>query len=61
MPVKINTKSVLLYTAYTAALILLNKTVDGVPLSIGLYFAMLLCGTNIFLLPLSICWGRLFI
>ena len=51
MPVKINTKSVLLYTAYTAALILLNKTVDGVPLTIGLYFAMLLCGTNIFLTP----------
>ncbi len=52
MPLKINLKSVIMYTVYTAALILLNKAIDGVPLSVGLYFAMLLCGTNIIATPI---------
>ncbi|MDE7453924.1 MAG: SpoIIE family protein phosphatase [Clostridia bacterium] len=52
MPLKINLKSVILYAVYTAALILMNKAIDGVPLSVGLYFAMLLCGTNIIATPI---------
>ena len=52
MPLKINLKSIIMYTAYTAAMILMNKAIDGVPLSIGLYFAMLLCGSNIIATPI---------
>ena len=51
MTLKINAKSVTLYAVYAAALVFMNKSVDGVPLSIGLYFAMLLCGTNLILTP----------
>lgn len=51
MHIKINAKSALLYAVYAAALLLLNKTVSGVPLSVALYFAMLMCGANIILSP----------
>ena len=52
MPLKINTKNLLIYVVYAAALVFMNKAVDGVPLSLGLYYAMLLCGTNIVATPL---------
>lgn len=48
---KINAKSLTLYAACAAALVFMNKAVDGVPLSLGLYFAMLLCGTNLIISP----------
>ncbi|MDE5721622.1 MAG: SpoIIE family protein phosphatase [Clostridia bacterium] len=51
MPLKINLKSVLTYAVYTVVLVLLNKALDGVPLSLGLYFAMLLCGANVIVTP----------
>ena len=51
MPLKINLKSVIMYAVYTAAMVLMNKAIDGVPLSVGLCFAMLLCGTNIIATP----------
>lgn len=41
-----------MYAAYAAALVLLNKALGGVPLSLGLYFAMLACGANIIAAPL---------
>lgn len=52
MHVKVNVKSVIMYAAYAVALVFLNKALEGVPLSLGLYFAMLLCGTNIIVTPL---------
>ncbi|MDE6104720.1 MAG: hypothetical protein K2G38_03410, partial [Clostridia bacterium] len=51
MPLKINLKSVLTYAVYAVVLVLLNKALDGVPLSLGLYFAMLLCGANLIVTP----------
>jgi len=41
-----------MYAVCTAVMVFMNKALDGVPLSIGLYFAMLLCGTNIIATPL---------
>ena len=52
MPLKINFKTVLMYAAYTAAVILINYALPEVPLSLGLCFSMLLCGTNIIATPL---------
>lgn len=52
MPLKINFKTVLLYAAYTAAVILINYALPEVPLALGLCFSMLLCGTNIIATPL---------
>lgn len=46
MPLKINGKSVILYALYAAAVVFMNRAVDGVPLSAGLFFSMLICGTN---------------
>ncbi len=51
MKLKISVKSVLLYILYAAVTAFMNKAVDGVPLSAGLYFAMLLCGTNLIVTP----------
>ncbi len=51
MPLKINLKSLMLYTLCAAAMAFANFAVKGVPLSIGIYFAMLLCGTHILLTP----------
>lgn len=51
MSLKINAKSFFFYAIYAAALVLINKAADGVPLSLGLLFAMLLCGTNLVLTP----------
>lgn len=51
MPPKINFKVILLYIVYAAATVLINFAVPQVPLSFGLYFAMLVCGTNIVATP----------
>ena len=51
MKLKISVKSVLIYILYAAVTAFMNKAVDGVPLSAGLYFAMLLCGTNLIVTP----------
>lgn len=42
----------MLYAAYAAACILINFALPEVPLSLGLCFSMLLCGTNILMTPL---------
>ena len=52
MTVKLNAKTVILYLFFAAALVFINKAVDLVPLSLGLYFAMLLCGTNLIVSPI---------
>lgn len=52
MPLKINFKTLLMYAAYAAAMILINYALPEVPLSLGLCFSMLLCGTNIIATPL---------
>lgn len=51
MPLKINFKSFLMYAAYAAATVFINFALPDAPLSLGLCFAMLLCGTNIFAAP----------
>lgn len=51
MSFKINFKSVVMYAFYALLLLLVNCAADTVPLSAGLYFAMLLCGTNIIATP----------
>lgn len=48
MPIKINLKSVALYAVYAIATVLINRAVSGVPLSLGLYFSLLVCGGNVF-------------
>lgn len=55
MTLKINYKGICFYTLYAIGLILLNKTIDGVPLALGLYFAFLLCGTHIAITPILYC------
>lgn len=40
-----------MYSVYAAAMCFANRAINGVPLSFGLCFAMLLCGTNILLTP----------
>ena len=52
MPLKINFKIVLMYAAYALAVVLINYALPEVPLSLGLCFSMLLCGTNIIATPL---------
>lgn len=52
MRIKINLKSLLLYAVYAAALICINRAAEGVPLSLGLCFAMLICGANIVAVPI---------
>lgn len=44
-------KSVLLYFAYALTLVFINCSIAGAPLSVGLLFAMLICGTNIVAVP----------
>lgn len=51
MPLKINVKNVLLYAIYTFLLICINRAVAGVPFSLGLCFAMLICGSNLIVTP----------
>jgi stage II sporulation protein E len=52
MPIKINLKTLALYAVYAIILLCINATIKGVPFSIGLYFAMLICGANIVICPL---------
>ena len=52
MPLKINFKSILLYAVFLAAFIFSNGAVRGVPFSLGILFAALLCGTNVIVTPL---------
>ncbi|MDE6505555.1 MAG: SpoIIE family protein phosphatase [Clostridia bacterium] len=51
MPLKINLKTIIIYAAFAAAMLFLNCAVKGVPMSLGLFFAMLLCGMNIIATP----------
>lgn len=51
MPLKINLKSIWLYVAYAVCITMINFALPGVPLSLGLCFAMLMCGTNIIVTP----------
>ena len=46
MPIRINVKSVFAYIIYAAACVFLNGAASGVPLSLGLYFSLLICGGN---------------
>jgi hypothetical protein len=46
MQLKINIKSVALYVAYALTLVGINAAVKGVPLGLGLCFAMLGCGAS---------------
>lgn len=55
MHLKINAKSVLVYLIYSLALVTLNAALTGVPFSLGLCFAMLVCGTNIIITPVLYC------
>ncbi len=51
MPFKINVKSVFLYLIFAAACALINGAASGVPLSLGLYFSLLICGGNLLAAP----------
>ena len=51
MTLKVNAKSTALYLIYAVAVVFINKTLEGVPFSLGLLFAMLTCGTNIIATP----------
>lgn len=59
MPLKINFKTILLYAVYSAATVFLNFAMPQAPLSFGLFFAMLLCGTNIAATPILYLLGSL--
>lgn len=52
MPIRINVKSTLMYIAFAAACIFLNGSATGVPMSLGLYFSLLICGGNLIVSPL---------
>ena len=52
MPIRINVKSALMYIAFAAACIFLNGSATGVPMSLGLYFSLLICGGNLIASPL---------
>ena len=51
MRLKIRLKPILLYCLYALLLIALNAVLPGVPLSLGLCFSMLICGTNLIVTP----------
>lgn len=51
MRVRINTKSLAVYALYAALTICINYSAAGAPLSLGLCFAMLACGANLFAPP----------
>ena len=51
MRVRINLKSVLVYCTYALAAVFINGALPGVPFSLGLCFAMLICGANIAAVP----------
>lgn len=51
MALKLNLKSVLLYLSYALITIALNSVAPKVPLSVGVCFSMLICGTNAIITP----------
>lgn len=51
MTLKVNAKSTALYILYAVAIVFINKALADIPFSLGIYFAMLMCGTNIFITP----------
>ncbi len=51
MPLKINLKTILFYAAFAAAFIFANGAVKGVPFSLGILFAALLCGSSVIVTP----------
>ena len=51
MPIRINVKSALMYIAFAAACIFLNGSATGVPMSLGLYFSLIICGGNLIAAP----------
>ncbi len=51
MQLKVNVKSVFVYIIYGILCIFCNLAMQGVPLSLGLCFSMLVCGTNIIAVP----------
>ncbi len=51
MPLKINLKTVFLYAFFGGLMLAANCAVKGVPLSLGICFAMLLCGMNVIATP----------
>lgn len=55
MTFKINYKNIFFYTLCTISLVLLNMCIRGVPLSLCLYFALLLCNTHIIITPILYC------
>lgn len=52
MRLKLNLKSILLYAAYALLLVALNSALPKVPMSLGLCFSMLICGTNPVVTPI---------
>ena len=59
MRLKLNFKTVLMYLLYAALVVTANYAVKGVPMSLGLMFGMLLCGTNIFATPIIFVLGSI--
>ena len=51
MRIRINLKGVLLYAAYALALVCLTSALPSAPFSLGLFFAMMICGTNAIATP----------
>ena len=51
MALKLNLKSVLLYLSYALITVALNSVAPKVPLSLGVCFSMLICGTNAVITP----------
>ncbi|MGN1372662.1 MAG: SpoIIE family protein phosphatase [Candidatus Coproplasma sp.] len=52
MALKLNLKSVLMYLSYALITVALNSVAPKVPLSLGVCFSMLICGTNAVITPL---------
>ncbi len=51
MPLKINVKSAFAYLIFAAACLFLNGAASGVPLSLGLYLSLIICGGNLIAAP----------
>ena len=51
MRVRIKVKSLAVYAAYAAGVVFINYCAGGAPLALGLCFAMLACGANLFIPP----------
>ena len=48
---RIKVKSLMVYALYAACVVCINYSAGGAPLSLGLCFAMLVCGANLFAVP----------